>query len=517
MSSHLKEVTATNEKRELKGPSLTAKWAFASSFFIFVVFTIFAVITYKSSINLIVANERKNLENTMSEITSRLADADQPLDSETAYRLVSKAAEEDTGGNYERAVLEGKTLKIDPYISDLGQEEMHLYIYNLDRELILNTESMEIELTQLDRKDPTIITIDDLTGFIAVEPVYSKKTGEKIGYCQTFTELSAFYEIRSRLLLTLIILEIVSLILSSILGYFLSTYFLKPLKVLRDTMDTIRRDPLSDVQMPQIGTNDELADLSEIFNDMLERIRVYMELQKQFVEDVSHELRTPVAIMEGHLSMLQRWGKDDPEILEEGLSASVQELSRMKTLVQEMLDLSRAEQVETHYSNEVTNAQEVTHQVYNNFVMLYPEFQFTLDDDLTEEVQLKIYRNHFEQLIIIILDNAVKYSTERKEVCLSIQLVSGEFEISVQDFGEGISPEDLDKVFHRFYRVDKARARTKGGNGLGLSIAKQLVTSYKGRITAESVVGQGTIFRIYLPVVKNEMNNEKDPKKEDDR
>ena len=517
MSSHLKEVTATNEKRELKGPSLTAKWAFASSFFIFVVFTIFAVITYKSSINLIVANERKNLENTMSEITSRLADADQPLDSETAYRLVSKAAEEDTGGNYERAVLEGKTLKIDPYISDLGQEEMHLYIYNLDREPILNTESMEIELTQLDRKDPTIITIDDLTGFIAVEPVYSKKTGEKIGYCQTFTELSAFYEIRSRLLLTLIILEIVSLILSSILGYFLSTYFLKPLKVLRDTMDTIRRDPLSDVQMPQIGTNDELADLSEIFNDMLERIRVYMELQKQFVEDVSHELRTPVAIMEGHLSMLQRWGKDDPEILEEGLSASVQELSRMKTLVQEMLDLSRAEQVETHYSNEVTNAQEVTHQVYNNFVMLYPEFQFTLDDDLTEEVQLKIYRNHFEQLIIIILDNAVKYSTERKEVCLSIQLVGGEFEISVQDFGEGISPEDLDKVFHRFYRVDKARARTKGGNGLGLSIAKQLVTSYKGRITAESVVGQGTIFRIYLPVVKNEMNNEKDPKKEDDR
>ena len=198
----------------------------------------------------------------MTEITSRLADADQELTSETAYRLVSKAGEEDTSGNYERAVLEGKTLKIDPYISDLGQEEMHLYIYNLDRTLILNTESLEIELTQLDRKDPTITTIDGLTGFLAVEPVYSKVTGEKVGYCQTFTELSAFYEIRSRLLLTLIVLEVVSLILSSVLGYFLSTYFLKPLKVLRDTMDTIRRDPLSDVQMPEIGTNDELADLS---------------------------------------------------------------------------------------------------------------------------------------------------------------------------------------------------------------------------------------------------------------
>ena len=289
MSSSPTNLTATNEKRELKGPSLTAKWAFASSFFIFVVFTIFAVITYKSSINLIVANERKSLERTMTEITSRLADADQALNSEMAYRLVSKASEADTGGDYERAVLEGKTLKIDPYISDLGQEEMHLYIYDLERTLILNTESLEMELMQLERKDPTITTIDGLTGFLAVEPVYSKTTGEKVGYCQTFTELSAFYEIRSRLLLTLIVLEIVSLILSSVLGYFLSTYFLKPLKVLRDTMDTIRRDPLSDVQMPEIGTNDELADLSEIFNEMLERIRVYKELQQQFEEDVSHE------------------------------------------------------------------------------------------------------------------------------------------------------------------------------------------------------------------------------------
>ena len=116
---------------------------------------------------------------------------------------------------------------------------------------------------------------------------------------------------------------------------------------------------------------------------------------------------------------------------------------------------------------------------------------------------LKIYRNHFEQIIIIILDNAVKYSTDRKEVHLSISSDRQTFEIAIQDFGEGISKDDLDKIFNRFYRVDKARARTKGGNGLGLSIAKQLLESYKGRITAESVIGQGTIFRIYIPVVQS--------------
>ena len=82
-----------------------------------------------------------------------------------------------------------------------------------------------------------------------------------------------------------------------------------------------------------------------------------------------------------------------------------------------------------------------------------------------------------------------------------------ELEIAIQDFGEGIPVEDLQKVFNRFYRVDKARARTKGGNGLGLSIAYQLLESYKGKITVESSLGQGTIFRIYVPIIESEQNS----------
>ena len=96
--------------------------------------------------------------------------------------------------------------------------------------------------------------------------------------------------------------------------------------------------------MPELNTNDELSDLADIFNEMLDRMRLYIEQQERFVEDVSHELRTPVAIIEGHMSLLQRWGKDDPEVLDESLAASMQDRS-MKTLVQEMLDLSRAEQI----------------------------------------------------------------------------------------------------------------------------------------------------------------------------
>jgi signal transduction histidine kinase len=380
--------------------------------------------------------------------------------------------------------LEGNMMRIDEFISELGQRQLSLDIYNLDKKLIFKTQKNYQPLVQTKRKEPTIVTVDEKNGFLSVEPIYSKKTREKIGYAQVFYELSDFYEMRSKLLLTLIVLEIVSLLLSSFLGFLLSSYFLKPVKILRDTMEIIRQDPQAEVHVPEITTNDELSDLAVIFNDVIDRIRMYIEQQEQFVEDVSHELRTPVAVIEGHLNMLNRWGKDDPEILDESIQASLQELVRMKSLVQEMLDLSRAEQVDVYYGNETSKAKEVTNH------------------DLDSERILKIYRNHLEQILIIVLDNAVKYSTDRKEVHISVSSTLNKFEIAIQDFGEGIPDEDIDKVFNRFYRVDKARARTKGGNGLGLSIAHKLLESYKGSISVESSVGKGTIFRIFIPMVE---------------
>ena len=238
-----------SEKRELKGPSLTIKWAFASSFFIFVVFTIFAVITYKSSINLLVAKERNNVERTISEVTSRLANSDEELTLVNTYRNLTNSRDRDGSVN-DTSIIEGNLMKIDSFISELGQESMDLYVYDLDEKLIFKTHEKDRSLIQATRKVPTIVTLDGKTGFLSVQPIYSKETREKIGYAQSFYELSSFYDIRNKLLLTLIVLEIVSLILSSILGFILSSYILKPLKVLRDTMDTIRKDPQSDIHMP---------------------------------------------------------------------------------------------------------------------------------------------------------------------------------------------------------------------------------------------------------------------------
>ena len=284
--------------------------------------------------------------------------------------------------------------------------------------------------------------------------------------------------------------------------------FLRPVDDIHDVIGKITQgdesEALANVRVPEYNYKDELVELSEMFNGMLDRMERYVEQQQQFVEDVSHELRTPVAIIQGHLEMLNRWGKDDPKVLDNSIKASLQEINRMKSLVQEMLDLSRAEQVEIQFANEVTDVKEVGMLVYSNFKMIHPEFTFVMDCDLKEATKVQIYRNHLEQILIILMDNAVKYSTNRPEVHMSLAKTSRYAQIVVQDFGEGISQENASKIFDRFYRVDKARSRDKGGNGLGLAIAHRLIEGYHGKMTVESVLGQGSVFRISLPLIREE-------------
>ena len=143
----------------------------------------------------------------------------------------------------------------------------------------------------------------------------------------------------------------------------------------------MEEESLSTIRVRKPRSNDEWIYLNIHVNRLLDKIDGYVQNQKQFVEDVSHELRTPVAIVEGHLQMLNRWGKDDPEILAESIDASLQEITRMKDLVQMMLDLSRAEHAEVDYKDEMTEIYATTCQVFNNFVMLYPHFRFYLDSE----------------------------------------------------------------------------------------------------------------------------------------
>lgn len=487
--------------------SITFKWTLLTALAISIIFSIFAFITYQTSTRVMVEQEKANFNRTMQEITTRLARSKEPLNlSRTVFHLKESTGEYVGEDYYNTQTLEADLIKLNTFISELSSPELNVKIYSVNEYLLFETKSMYLPFDAIEQSGTSIKTYDGITGLVSLRPVTSKSTGEVTGYAQGFYELTNFYDIRHRLLESLIILEVLGVVSSLIIGFVLSSYFTKPLRKMSKTLNSIEEAHKTGVRMPVPKSKDEITDLANAFNDMLERMQKFILQQQQFVEDVSHELRTPVAVIEGHINLLNRWGKDDPEILAESLEASLQEITRMKSLVQEMLDLSRAEQSEFHYQDKTSMAKDVIRTTVGNFQMIYPEFVFNLDDDLAKDVEVKMYRNHFEQILIILLDNAVKYSGERKEILISASLSYKYLDVMIQDFGEGISAENIDKIFNRFYRVDKARARHTGGNGLGLSIAQQLMDNYNGTIRAKSHVDKGTAFTISIPIIMDDEN-----------
>ena len=380
-------------------------------------------------------------------------------------------------------------------------EEVNIRVFDTSRELLFQTQKWQDTPQVSGKLETQFVTLS--TGEESVQvmmPILSRNTRVLIGHLQVTNRMAKLVELKKQLRFLFLQLIVMEGIVSIGLAYFISRLISKPIEEIHDIIASINEENIETKRLIVPKKNDEFAIVSQQFNELLDKISFYISQQKHFVEDVSHELRTPVAIVEGHLKLLNRWGKDDPEVLEESLTASLSEIQRMKTLVQEMLDLSRAPQVREQYKDATTEVVATLEQIVTNFKVLYPEFTFIADIDTKKEIISPIYRNHFEQVIIILLDNAVKYSTNRKEIIVSLSPTTEAIEIGIQDFGMGLSEEDKKKVFSRFYRVDKARSRERGGNGLGLSIAKELIEGYNGKISVTSRLNQGSLFKVKLPI-----------------
>lgn len=479
--------------------SLKLKWSVATGLGVLLIFLVFSVLLYQSFSSLLLRQEQQYASEALSTAINKLAVNDNELTADKVRTDLSSALAE------VRSTARPSALYSDSVFVTLSRKNIGLSVYNLSGDEIFASRKVPVKFHKDGSNVDHLTKIDGVSVFVTSQVVKSKATHQVIGYVQVTNRLIDYDNTKRKLMLIFLVFGLTAALASGMLAYGLSSWLLRPVDLLNETIGKINDDEegdaLANVRVPVLNQHDELSELSLLFNDMLDRMQRYIEQQQQFVEDVSHELRTPVAIIQGHLDLLNRWGKDDPEILSESIAASLQEITRMKSLVQEMLDLSRAEQVEVQFAQEETDAREVGLQVFNNFQMIHPEFTFVLDNDLKKPTITKIYRNHLEQVLIILMDNAVKYSRERKEVHMTMAKDQRHVQIVVQDFGEGISEENLAKIFDRFYRVDKARSRDKGGNGLGLAIARRLIEGYHGKLAVESVVNQGSVFRITLPLV----------------
>lgn len=290
-----------------------------------------------------------------------------------------------------------------------------------------------------------------------------------------------------------------AIVLSALGGIFLSRQLIRPIQSMTDTMTRIRKKGLHGERVQVSDNNDELSNLGRVFNELIDQLERSFLQQKQFVEDASHELRTPISIIEGHISLLNRWGKHDPAILEESLHVSVQELGRLKGIVNDLLELTRAESGTLEQDVPAIDIYHTIQYTLNNFTMLHPGMVFREELTLLEKVQVYITPQHLEQLLLIVLDNAVKYSGSSKEILVAGTQEQNKVCIHITDYGIGIPREELPYIFDRFYRVDKARSRKQGGTGLGLAIAKQLVERYNGDISVSSVENTETTVTLCFP------------------
>ncbi|NLM52607.1 MAG: HAMP domain-containing protein [Firmicutes bacterium] len=284
------------------------------------------------------------------------------------------------------------------------------------------------------------------------------------------------------------------------------------LRALTGTIDNIDAAEL-DKRISVSSTQKELKELAAAINGLLERVHNAYRSQIRFVSDASHELRTPIAVIQGYANLLDRWGKHDPEALQESIDAIKSEAEYMKSLVEQLLFLARGDNDSLQLSLERVNLSELAAEVVREAAMIDPqhEFQTYTDHDIytVGDVQL------IKQAVRILVDNSIKYTPPGGTITVKTGSDKGYAQVVVQDTGIGIGPEDVPLVFERFYRSDDSRARKTGGAGLGLSIAKWIIDRHKGYVEILSRKDIGTRITVSFPQYEIEQSVTPDLKEEE--
>ncbi len=320
--------------------------------------------------------------------------------------------------------------------------------------------------------------------------------GETLGKLYLVNDITEEYRIFLSIVYSLIPATILAtIVLVSIMAWYVRRS-LQPLQQIDQLAATISADDLSDYRLHLEQAPDEVSMLANTCNRMLDRLSESWEHQRQFVGNVSHELRTPLTIVHGYIQSTLRRGNNLTPPQREGLEVAANEAERTIRLLQDLLELARADHGNLHFQMEsfsihelVLEVVEAAQQVSQNRIHL---------EQFESPICVRADRNRLKQVLFNLIDNALKYSEADKPIILTIQLRRKAVHIGIRDFGQGIPLQHQARIFERFYRVDEARTRA-GGTGLGLSIVKMLIEGMGGRVTVRSTIGEGSIFTVILP------------------
>ena len=289
----------------------------------------------------------------------------------------------------------------------------------------------------------------------------------------------------------LLIIDVLGILAALFVGRYISKTILKPVKEITQTAERISIEDLSQ-RIELSGPDDEVKELKLTLNSMIERLEVSFEKQNQFVSDASHELRTPISVIQGYANLINRWGKSDPNILQESIDSIIAETNHMGTLIKKLLFLAKGDQNKYHIQKEYISLNAVTAEIVKELSVMDIKRTTSLIED--DEVEIYGDASLIKQLLWIHTENSIKYTSDGGNITFRV-FKDGNFGcISVSDDGVGIFSEDIPNIFNRFYRADKSRNKEIPGTGLGLSIAKWITDIHNGSIIVDSMVQKGTTF-----------------------
>jgi heavy metal sensor kinase len=293
----------------------------------------------------------------------------------------------------------------------------------------------------------------------------------------------------------------IAIFLASVGGYFLARKSLAPVVAMSSQAGRISAKNLHE-RLPIQNAKDELGRLAAAFNELLERVDQSFERQRRFMSDASHELRTPAAILRGESEVALSRTERPAEEYRESLAVLHAEAQRLTHIVEDLFTLTRADAGQYPLSRQEFYLDELVADCTHTARSLASAKQITLTCEVPEELPIRADEGLLRRMILNLLDNAIKYTAVGGRVKVSCERSGTEYALSVTDSGPGIPEELQQRVFERFFRVDKARTRTEqdgGGAGLGLSIGRWIAEAHQGRLILVRSDSTGSTFSALLP------------------
>jgi two-component system OmpR family sensor kinase len=280
----------------------------------------------------------------------------------------------------------------------------------------------------------------------------------------------------------------------------------RSLNPVRQVIETARKINSGSLRQRLVETSsgDEIQELTRTLNQMLDRLEGSFKQMIQFTADASHELRTPLTVIRGNLELILRNksamdnGSRTLDV-RETLAQTLEEAERLSKTVSQLMELTQLDSGEIRLEHEVFDLTELVATTAEQMKLLAEDKQIQLEGQLSPEVKVQGDRHRLKQVLLNLIDNAIKYCPPDSRIHIRLALADARCVLEVKDNGPGIPKGEIQRLFDRFYRIDKARSREIGGSGLGLSICKSICEAHGGMIEAESDLGLGSTFRVTLP------------------